>query len=316
MLEAGTLKALAEAVRRGDARALARALTVVENDPAGAADLLRALGTAGGARAHRVGVTGPPGVGKSTLVAALAAAWRLLGKRIGILAVDPTSPFSGGALLGDRIRMGALAGDANVFIRSLASRGAYGGLSAAADDAADVLDAAGFDPVVTETVGVGQAEIEIARAADTTVLVLAPGQGDEIQAMKAGLLEVADILVVNQADRRDADRFVHALEAAFDLRAGPRPPILETIASKGEGVGEVREAIDARLRPDAQEAVGTRRLERARRRIRAEVDRRRAETWWAGRGDVLDAAALGVTAGELTVADAAAEFAEGKERDR
>lgn len=316
MLEAGTLKALAEAVRRGDARALARALTVVENDPAGAADLLRALGTAGGARAHRVGVTGPPGVGKSTLVAALAAAWRLLGKRIGILAVDPTSPFSGGALLGDRIRMGALAGDANVFIRSLASRGAYGGLSAAADDAADVLDAAGFDPVVTETVGVGQAEIEIARAADTTVLVLAPGQGDEIQAMKAGLLEVADILVVNQADRRDADRFVHALEAAFDLRAGPRPPILETIASKGEGVGEVREAIDARLRPDAQEAVGTRRLERARRRIRAEVDRRRAETWWAGRGDVLDAAALGVTAGELTVADAAAGFAEGKERDR
>lgn len=316
MLEAGTLKALAEAVRRGDARALARALTVVENDPAGAADLLRALGTAGGARAHRVGVTGPPGVGKSTLVAALAGAWRSLEKRIGILAVDPTSPFSGGALLGDRIRMGALAGDANVFIRSLASRGAYGGLSAAADDAADVLDAAGFDPVVTETVGVGQAEIEIARAADTTVLVLAPGQGDEIQAMKAGLLEVADILVVNQADRRDADRFVHALEAAFDLRAGPRPPILETIASKGEGVGEVREAIDARLRPDAQEAVGTRRLERARRRIRAEVDRRRAETWWAGRGDVLDAAALGVTAGELTVADAAAGFAEGKERDR
>ena len=170
-----------------------------------------------------MGVTGPPGVGKSTLVAALVGAWRTLDRRVGILAVDPTSPFSGGALLGDRIRMGAHAGDASVFIRSLASRGAYGGLSAAADDAADVLDAAGFDPIVTETVGVGQAEVEIARAADTTVLVLAPGQGDEIQAMKAGLLEAADIVVVNQADRRDADRFVHDLEAAFDLRYGPAP---------------------------------------------------------------------------------------------
>jgi LAO/AO transport system kinase len=163
---------------------------------------------------------------------------------------------------------------------------------------------------------VGQAEVEIARAADTTVLVLAPGQGDEIQAMKAGLLEAADILVVNQADRRDADRFVHDLEAAFDLRTGPRPPILKTVASRGEGVWAVREAVDARMQHDAQASVGARRLERARRRIRAEVDRRRLEGWWRGRQEALDAAARDVAAGELTVADAAEWFAEGKERDR
>ena len=201
---------LAAAVRTQDPRALARALTLVENETADGVRLLELLaGGVGGA--HRVGVTGPPGVGKSTLVGALTQAWRQLDRRVGVLAVDPTSPFSGGALLGDRVRMGGRAGDQDVFIRSLASRGASGGLSAAVHDAADVLDAAGYDPILVETVGVGQAEIEIAGAADTTVLVLAPGGGDEIQAMKAGLLEAADLIVVNQADRRDADRMMDAL---------------------------------------------------------------------------------------------------------
>lgn len=301
------IEALAEAVKRGEARALARALTVIENDPAAAAELLGALGVPLG-RAHRVGVTGPPGVGKSTLVAGLTLSWRRRDRRVGILAVDPTSPLSGGAFLGDRIRMGASSGDDGVFIRSLASRGATGGLSAAVDDAVDLLDAAGYDPAVVETVGVGQAEIGIARAADTTVLVLAPGTGDEIQAMKAGLLEVVDLLVVNQADRRDAEDFVGALEAALDLRAGPRPPVLRTVAHKGEGVEAVREAIDARMAPALEGAMATRRFERARHRIRSEVDRCRARTWWAARSEILDVSARAVASGETTVTAAAARL--------
>ncbi len=169
--------------------------------------------------------------------------------------------------------MGALAGDRGVFIRSLASRGASGGLSAAVDDAADVLDAAGFDPVIVETVGVGQAEVEIARAADTTVLVLAPGHGDEIQAMKAGLLEVADLLVVNQSDRPEADDFARDLQNALALRTGPVPPIFRTTARTGEGVEALAAAIDERAGPDRADELAVRRRDRAVRRIRAEVDR-------------------------------------------
>jgi LAO/AO transport system kinase len=292
---------LADAIRRGERRALARALTLVENEAPEAAALLAALGPAG--RSHRVGVTGPPGVGKSTLVSALTACWRRAGRTVGVLAVDPSSPFTGGALLGDRIRMLAHAGDPDVFIRSLASRGALGGLAAGVYDAADLLDAAGFDPVVIETVGVGQGEVEICRAADTTVVVLAPGAGDVIQGMKAGLLEIADVIVVNQADRAGADALEAALRSAVELRAGQAPPILATVATRGDGVEALAALLDERAARDA-EALRVRRRARARARLRAAVDRRRAEVFWARRGARLEAAADDVVAGRTSAAAA------------
>jgi GTPase len=298
---------LAERVRGGDRRALARALSVVENDAAGREALLRALAASVG-RAHRVGVTGPPGAGKSTLVAALATAWRKAGRQVGVLAVDPSSPFTGGALLGDRIRMGMHAGDEGVFIRSLATRGAAGGISAAAEDAADVLDAAGFDLVLTETVGVGQAELEVAEVADTTVLVLAPGSGDEVQAMKAGLLEAADVVVVNQGDRPDAEATRRALENALALRDREAPPVLVTIATRGDGVEALRELLDERAAPAARAALAARRLGRARRRVRLEADRLRAEAFWSRHGTLLDRLAGEVAAGRTTAAGAAARL--------
>jgi LAO/AO transport system kinase len=298
-----------------DARSLARALTAVEDDPSALSRVLADLPGRPG-RAHRVGVTGPPGAGKSTLIAALGRGWREKGRRVGILAVDPTSPFSGGALLGDRVRMAPIAGDPDVFIRSLASRGAAGGLSAAAQDMADVLDAAGLDPVVFETVGAGQAEVSVARAADTTVVVLAPGTGDDVQAMKAGLLESADVLVVNQADRDGASRLAADLRAAVELReAGPRPVVLETVGTTGRGVAELLAAIEARAPGEhpSREAVA-RRLERARERIRDEVDRRRRAAFWAAGTADLDRWAADVVAGRATVAAAARAL--GPEADR
>ena len=315
---------LADAVRRGDVPALARALTVVENDPDAAATLLKALSGAVG-KAHRVGVTGPPGAGKSTLISALAASWRAAGRKVGVVAVDPTSPFTGGALLGDRIRMGRHSGDAGVFIRSLASRGALGGLSRAAEDACDVLDAGGFDPVVVETVGVGQGEVAIAGAADTVVVVVAPGAGDSVQAMKAGLLEAADLIVVNQADRDGAEGLRAEIAAAIELRAVPgaaegagraNPAVLLVSALEGRGVEELRSAIDAHgssraggAGPSegvaAGEALATRRRSRAVARVRAEVDRRRAGAFWAANAAALERVAAEVAAGRMTAAEAA-----------
>jgi LAO/AO transport system kinase len=289
-----------------DATALARALTAVENDPSALRSALAALPAPPG-RAHRVGVTGPPGAGKSTLIGALGKAWLARGRRVGVLAVDPTSPFSGGALLGDRVRMASLAGHAGAFVRSVASRGALGGLSTAVQDLADVLDAAGFDPVVVETVGAGQAEVAVASAADTTVVVVAPGTGDDVQAMKAGLLEAADLIVVNQSDREGADRLAADLRAAVDLReAGPRPQVLSTVATTGEGVEALLAAVEARG-PGGPEAddLGRRRLERARARIREEVERRRRQAFWPGRSEALDRLAADVAAGRSDVAAAA-----------
>ncbi len=240
----------AQRVRQGDRRALARVLTWVENDTPEGQAALHDLFTATG-RAHIVGVTGPPGAGKSTLVAALARHLRERGHaRVGILAVDPSSPYTGGALLGDRVRMPPeLARDPGVFFRSMASRGATGGLARATERAVQVLDAAGYDPIFVETVGAGQAEVAIMRLAHTVIVVQAPGLGDDIQAIKAGILEIAHILVVNKADRPDAARTRRLLEDMLRLGPGPdpdwTPPVLLTVATTGQGIPEVAAALEA-----------------------------------------------------------------------
>ena len=239
----------------GDRRALARTISLIEDGGAEAHAALAELYPHTG-RAYIVGVTGAPGTGKSTLVNGLAKRYRLRDVTVGIVAVDPTSPFSGGALLGDRIRMRDLAGDRGVFIRSMATRGSLGGLARATADVVLALDAAGFQRVIVETVGVGQAEVGIASAAHTVVVVAAPGMGDEVQALKAGVMEIADVFAVNKADRQGADHAVMAIEMMQGLATratGPgrrtgdgwQPPIVKTIATRGQGVDELLEAIEA-----------------------------------------------------------------------
>ncbi|MCS7283891.1 MAG: methylmalonyl Co-A mutase-associated GTPase MeaB [Anaerolineae bacterium] len=243
---------LVSRVLTGDRRALARLISQIEDEEPSVQEALSALHPHTG-RAHIVGITGAPGTGKSTLVNELAKGFRRQGETVGIVAVDPTSPFTGGALLGDRVRMRDLAGDPGVFIRSMATRGSLGGLARATGDVVRVLDAAGFSVVLVETVGVGQAEVDIARTAHTTVVVEAPGLGDDVQALKAGLMEIADILVVNKADRPGAAQTVRALEVALELgwnsaaksQGRWRPPVLQTVAVDGTGVGAVLEAIAA-----------------------------------------------------------------------
>jgi len=234
-------------VLAGDRRALARLISLIEDNGPTARATLSALYPYTG-HAHVIGVTGAPGTGKSTLVNELAKACRTRGQTVGIVAVDPTSPFTGGALLGDRVRMQDLAGDPGIFIRSMATRGSLGGLSLATADVVKVLDAAGFAVVIVETVGVGQAEVDIARTAHTTIVVEAPGLGDDVQALKAGLLEIADLLVVNKADRPGAAQTARALEVTLDLGRNSRldgqwrPPVLQTVALDGRGVNEVLDA--------------------------------------------------------------------------
>ncbi|ADB34001.1 LAO/AO transport system ATPase [Kribbella flavida DSM 17836] len=241
---------LVERAREGDSRSVARLISLVEDESPLLREVMAALAPHAG-QAHIVGITGSPGVGKSTSTSALVSAYRATGKRVGVLAVDPSSPFSGGALLGDRVRMQDHATDAGVFIRSMASRGHLGGLAWTTPQALRVLDAAGFDVVLVETVGVGQSEVEIAGMADTTLVLLAPGMGDGIQAAKAGILEVGDIYVVNKADRDGAQNVTRDLRAMLALAEREpddwRPPILKTVASRNEGVDEVVAAIEDRL---------------------------------------------------------------------
>ncbi len=281
---AGEAADLERRLLAGERRALARAMSLVEDGRLEGERLLRDLFPRTGV-AHRVGVTGPPGAGKSTLVEKLVLAARARGTPVGVLAVDPTSPFTGGALLGDRVRMGALAGDPGVFIRSMATRGTLGGLAAASVELADLLDAQGRQLILVETVGVGQSELEVARAADTTVVVLTPESGDGIQAMKAGLLEAGDVFVVNKADRGGADKLRRSLEVTLSWRELPdgawRPPVLNAAAGKGEGVAAVADAVDAhRAHLEATGAWDALRRERWRTRVRSIVNRRLARRLW------------------------------------
>jgi LAO/AO transport system kinase len=261
-----------EQIRAGNPRAIARAISAVERGGAEAREVIAALYRYTGS-AHLIGVTGASGTGKSTLVNGIAKLYRRRGQRVGIVAVDPTSPFSGGALLGDRLRMQDLSGDAGVFIRSMATRGSLGGLASATADAVKVLDAAGFEIILIETVGAGQNEVDIAKNAHTTLVVEAPGLGDDIQAIKAGILEVADVLIVNKADHDEVNATVAALEMNLNLKPKNendwRPPVLKTIATKGEGVAEVLDWIG---RHRAYIEANDLRAARERTRLRAELE--------------------------------------------
>lgn len=304
---------LVERARRGDPAAVARLITLVEDASPALREVMSALRAHTG-RAHVLGITGAPGVGKSTSTNALVAALRRADKRVGVLAIDPSSPFSGGALLGDRVRMGDHALDRDVYIRSMGARGHLGGLAGSTPQAVRVLDAAGCDVVIVETVGVGQSEVEVAGLADTTLVLLAPGMGDGIQAAKAGILEVGDVYAVNKADRDGADRTRRELRTMLTMGERPegawRPPVVKTVATTGEGVDELLAEIDRHAAwLDESGELARRRTVRARREVEAIALATLREQWSrAGDGTDLDALAGRVAVGDLDPYAAADEL--------